>query len=79
MSGIRYGQAQKLINLSFKWLYCMDGADKYLERYCHVALIGDLFCRLVPQGCQSKCDLLNWSSLDLENTEVFNRIFTIYQ
>ena len=25
MSGIRYGQAQKLINLSFKWLYCMDG------------------------------------------------------
>lgn len=37
-----YGQSQKVVNMTFKYLYCLDGAtsqpyDTYFD-YCHVAL-----------------------------------------
>ena len=35
-----YGKAQKIINMTFKYLYCFDDASKYAERFepCHMAL-----------------------------------------
>lgn len=35
-----YGKAQKIINMTFKYLYCFDDANKYNERFkpCHMAL-----------------------------------------
>ena len=37
-----YGQAQKVINLAFKYLYCLDGAETYGEVFdlCHMPLDG---------------------------------------
>lgn len=34
----RYGQAQKVVNMAFKYLYCCEGADKYADKFrpCHM-------------------------------------------
>ena len=40
---ITYGKAQKVINMTFKYLYCCNGIDKhYIERFrpCHMPLDG---------------------------------------
>ena len=36
----RYGQAQKVVNMAFKYLYCCEGADKLRDKfeYCHMPL-----------------------------------------
>ncbi len=35
-----YGKAQKIVNMTFKYLYCFDDAYKYIDRFapCHMAL-----------------------------------------
>lgn len=35
-----YGKAQKIINMTFKYLYCFDDAAEYAERFepCHMAI-----------------------------------------
>ena len=37
---MRYGQAQKVVNMAFKYLYCCDGANEYMEKFdrCHMPL-----------------------------------------
>ena len=37
---VRYGQAQKVVNMAFKYLYCCEGAKYYKERFepCHMPL-----------------------------------------
>ena len=37
---VQYGKAQKIINMTFKYLYCFDCADKYLEKFvpCHMTI-----------------------------------------
>ncbi len=36
----RYGQAQKVVNMAFKYLYCCDGAENYRDKFnkCHMPL-----------------------------------------
>ena len=36
----RYGQAQKVINMAFKYLYCCEGAEKHNSKFmdCHMPL-----------------------------------------
>lgn len=39
--GVKYGKAQKLLNMSFKYLYCFDGIDDEIKNKfgpCHMAL-----------------------------------------
>lgn len=39
---VAYGKAQKAVNMVFKYLYCYDGAEKYINEgyfaHCHMAL-----------------------------------------
>ena len=37
---IKFGKAQKIVNMTFKYLYCFDDAKDYLEKFkcCHMAL-----------------------------------------
>ena len=39
-SEIEHGKAQKIVNMMFKHLYCLNGADKYSDyfKYCHFVL-----------------------------------------
>lgn len=37
--GVTYGQAQKIVNMAFKYLYCLEGAEQYaIFRQCHMPL-----------------------------------------
>jgi len=35
---IQYGKAQKIVNMTFKYLYCFDDAEDEYFKYCHMAL-----------------------------------------
>ena len=35
---IKYGQAQKIVNMAFKYLYCFDDAPKEYFEFCHMPL-----------------------------------------
>lgn len=39
-NGLAYGKAQKIVNMMFKHLYCLNGADAYEDyfKYCHMVL-----------------------------------------
>lgn len=39
---IKYGQAQKVLNMAFKYLYCCTGSDAYYDKFekCHVPIDG---------------------------------------
>ena len=39
-TGITYGQAQKIVNMAFKYLCCLSGAENYGEQFskCHMPL-----------------------------------------
>ena len=58
-----YGKAQKIINMTFKYLYCFDDAEEYSERFksCHMALdsyilnwVNDWFLDQFNEGKQRK-------------------------
>ena len=39
-SPVQYGKAQKIVNMTLKYMYCLEGAETYEDnfRYCHMAL-----------------------------------------
>ena len=79
---LRYGKAQKIVNMMFKHLYCMEGAEKYenLFESCHMALDSytlEWFCRchkvygdkgISYQGIV-KGKIPEWSNLDYDKHE----------
>lgn len=40
---IAYGKAQKIINVSFKYIYCLKDADKYLDKFTHCHMVLDRY------------------------------------
>lgn len=52
-----YGQAQKVVNMAFKYLYCCDGVDRSKFKDCHMAL--DSFT-------------LNWYSSEVREKRISN-------
>lgn len=70
-TSVTYGQAQKIVNMTFKYLYCLNGAtspqyNDYFD-FCHVAL--DSFTlEWIWRNCNPKASKLNkyeaWSNLD---------------
>lgn len=67
-----FGKAQKVINMTFKYLYCFDDAEKFEEHFsfCHMPLdsytLNWCYCDN-NQKLYPKSKIKNWSSLD-ENT-----------
>ena len=39
-NGVAYGKAQKIVNMTMKGIYCLDGAENYEDwfKHCHMAL-----------------------------------------
>ena len=60
-----FGKAQKVINMTFKYLYCFDDAEKFEDyfRFCHMPIdsytLNWCFDNIYP-----KAKIKNWSSLD---------------
>lgn len=79
---IKYGQAQKVVNMAFKYLFCCeDASSKPAFKYCHMPLDG-----LIMNWCKDWCkkeygisvnsDKDAWSKLTEEKyTEITNAIF----
>jgi hypothetical protein len=61
----RYGQAQKVLNMAFKYLYCCDGAEKYAEKFepCHMPLDQYTLAWLFSEG---GAYYFEWSYFDKE-------------
>lgn len=61
---ITYGQAQKIINMAFKYLYCCEGATEGIFTYCHMPL--DSFILKWCSDCKlcEKCSEDAWSKLE---------------
>ena len=60
----RYGQAQKVVNMAFKYLYCCDGIDISKFAECHMPL--DQYT-LAWYFAESGKYYLNWSYFDNTN------------
>lgn len=63
---VSIGMAQKVINLSFKYLYCCnDGATKYKDhfKYCHLTL-DDYVLSWYTRAVDPKNKVLKWSPLN---------------
>lgn len=63
---VSIGMAQKVINLSFKYLYCCnDGATKYKDyfKYCHLTL-DDYVLSWYTRTVDPKNKVLEWSTLN---------------
>lgn len=58
-STIKYGKAQKIVNMSLKYIYCFDDSKKYREKFCHCHMPIDRytlewFCRYVVKELNAK-------------------------
>ena len=70
----RYGQAQKVVNMTFKYLYCCDGIDVDKFADCHMPLDKYTLAWLFSEGGKFYTD---WSYFDQEMyTEVQKEIRT---
>ena len=69
--GVTYGKAQKIVNMTMKGIYCLDGAENYEDwfKHCHMALdsiILEWFKRDVKRIGDEK-----WSNLDKNKYEEY--------
>ncbi len=61
-----YGQAQKVVNMAFKYLYCCDGVNRDKFKNCHMALDTFTLNWFVRVVCEEK-NIYNvgmWSKID---------------
>lgn len=79
---IHMGKAQKIINMTFKYLSSLDGADKY-ERYfeyCHIPLDDNIlnwyYSNIAKDVLKSKRKI--WSNLEYEDYIIIQEDFRNY-
>lgn len=79
---IHMGKAQKIINMSFKYLSSLDGADKYEKyfEYCHIPLDDNIlnwyYSNIAKDVLKSKRE--NWSNLEYEDYIKIQKDFRNY-
>lgn len=66
----KYGKAQKIVNMAFKYLYCCDQKDEKYFTYCHMPLdsyILEWFWRNIGSKSKEikKSEIPSWSQMDL--------------
>ena len=71
---IGFGKAQKIINVSFKYIYCLKGADRYADKFEHCHMILDRYTysegfykqEVIPYIKLRKTSLTSWSNLSYD-------------
>lgn len=63
---LKYGKAQKIINMTFKYLFCFDDAENYGEKFnvCHMP-IDSYILNWYNDSSKDKC-IVAWSDLEKE-------------
>ena len=63
--GLHFGKGQKIVNMTFKYLYCFDDNNKDSFVFCHMPLdkytLDWFFEKVCPE---EKCHRIAWSNLD---------------
>ena len=60
-----FGKAQKVINMTFKYLYCFDDAEKFEDyfRFCHMPIDSYTLNWCFDNALYVKKDITNWSGI----------------
>ena len=63
-----FGKAQKVINMTFKYLYCFNDAEEYEDyfKFCHMPIDSYTLNWCYENGLYNKNDIENWSNLNKE-------------
>lgn len=76
---IEYGKAQKIVNMMFKHLYCLDGADQYAKHFrsCHMVLDNFTLEWFKRDVGEKRID--SWSNLVYKHPAVDHEDYMFYQ
>lgn len=79
--GFTYGNAQKIVNMTFKYLFCIMtdnnmGIENYLEYFkdCHLTLDSYIITGLVDEYKNQGIKYLSWSRLDKKEYLNYQRV-----
>jgi hypothetical protein len=63
---IEYGKAQKIVNMTFKYLFCFDDAMSYLSVFnqCHMPIDSYILKWYEKEVIKSKSNISSWSDMD---------------
>ena len=69
---ITYGKAQKIINMTFKYLFCFDDAMNYIAVFdkCHMPIDSYILKWYEKEVIKGKSGISSWS--DMTDTQYFN-------
>ena len=74
-----YGKAQKIVNMTFKYLFCSDYIDKDYFDYCHMPL-DSYTLEWFRRKTENEIKFDKWSNLDYDKyVKITEKIFEILQ
>lgn len=78
-TGLAYGKAQKIVNMMFKHLYCLNGADAWENYFEHCHLVLDNFTLEWFKRNLKQKRIESWSNLVYRKTSVDHNDYLFYQ
>ena len=78
-TGLAYGKAQKIVNMMFKHLYCLNGADAYQDYFKHCHMVLDNFTLEWFKREVGKKRIESWSNLIYKDPFVDHNDYMFYQ
>lgn len=78
-TGLAYGKAQKIVNMMFKHLYCIDGADRYDDYFKHCHMVLDNFTLEWFKRTLGEKRIDSWSNLIYKDPSVDHNDYMFYQ
>lgn len=78
-TGLAYGKAQKIVNMMFKHLYCLAGADAYEDHFKHCHMVLDNFTLEWFKRKMGKKRIDSWSNLVYKDSSTDHNDYMFYQ
>ena len=78
-TGLAYGKAQKIVNMMFKHLYCLAGADAYEDHFRHCHMVLDNFTLEWFKREVGKKRIDSWSNLVYRDQSADHNDYMFYQ
>ena len=78
-TSLQYGKAQKIVNMMFKHLYCLNGADAYAAHFEHCHMVLDNFTLEWFKQDLGEKRIESWSNLVYKKPSVDHDDYLFYQ
>ncbi len=77
----KYGKAQKIVNMTFKYLYCCEEKDERFFQFCHMPLDSFILEWFYRECKEQKIKIVKnkmsaWSSIDYSKEKTENKKYT---